>query len=1267
MSINIITPTETHEVSTYTLSDVDMGLNNITLDLKLPQNVDPEFTLDWHVEYNGEKYYLQTLQPTAIKDNSSLKYKYSLTFNSARYELNFVEFLDLVEIDANNILPRSSDFTFNGTLEEFVYRFNLNLKFYFGDKWIMVNESDSSEDRVLVTSSKSSIWSILSSVYELYGVRWTINHTNGKYEIKVGALPIEVEHIFEYGIDTGSYSIERINPMKDIYTRLRGKGSSKNLPFSYFHNGDPDTNNIVDKMFYNGVMPISYRDYIRGWNTGVVVVGESDAYNIGATDKIDGNRFQPIDYSDYNTDKWGIRYGSLANNEEIYPTIQGIEVAGVGRIDEVVAVEQVTNDDWQSGDEGGFSLYYDIWIKDVGFDLLDPKYWTSEFMTVMYSDGLLAGEDYEYQIMAEQKDGKIINPYIFLDDSKEFNGVRSKYRIKLQKSDAEKEASGLYLPNIMQQGKAGDHFFFINIQLPHSYITEAERRVQSWLDAEVLKTSDESPTFSTKLSSIFFESFTEKAKVRCGAKLRLRNEKLIGDSYLPVYIQSKTVKYTEGKLLPAIDIVLSDDVVANKNAVEMLQSSVNSLNSGYLSKSAISEITRNMERFFLRKDGISDISFSPTTFNAGVRFGSEIKSNNYNQGDFGGAGWAVGKDANGDSVIEIDKAIIRKQLTVNELVINQVTWVGGVNIYSAAGMTCSIVEDFTDYYRCYFDTKNGSVYNQFVVGDQAYSQRYDAASNSIIKYYWRLVAGVGSDYIDLSKTDKDGDGLPFSNDDIVQIGHRTDKTRQNVIIIAAHGSGSPSFTQYAGIDSFSFEGKDVTVLSPNGNKIDGKVVIREGSIGYENIAGLSDRFNALYSGSVNLIRNSGFTGDYTSLDLLPDTQLEPNTALYSKNLKYWDGSGNVIEDVNSRSGFSVQLNNQQITQTISPLIDGESYIVSFKAKGSQAIINVGDYSETVELSSEYSLYSYKFTSNNSTSIFVWGVCDLCEIMLERGNIRSDWSFSPLDNDKSMELFESIRHITDAIINGSTTIRGGLIMSAQMMLGNFLNGIMSEVTAGMSGTYNKGADPAFWSGGDLESAIKAVLNPFEKLGTASTVITHGGALVSNSATIRGKVYAEEGEFNGKVSIADGKILLDEDGSGHLADGNISWDINGNPVVRGKIESNSDGNRVVINPITRQIDLLNPSGQYLGTWGFGDNYSLLQIFSRIADGQESQVQINGTSMSFSYKPPSGGSFNSRIGVGGTKFDITLYPTKDRLADLEIGEQYRDGDVIKMKIVN
>ena len=225
---------------------------------------------------------------------------------------------------------------------------------------------------------------------------------------------------------------------------------------------------------------------------------------------------------------------------------------------------------------------------------------------------------------------------------------------------------------------------------------------------------------------------------------------------------------------------------------------------------------------------------------------------------------------------------------------------------SPSGMTCSKVEETSTAYRCYFDQKDGekTIHNQFTVGTQARRQTFNLENQA---YYWRLVTGIGDDYIDLSKTDCDtGSTIPQAGDEIVGLGHRTDKTRQSAIIISAYGTDSPSIKYYQGIDSYSLVDKAIRMdyydpvsgrfksvtygdtyigakdgsnfLSYNqdeGLKVKGQVQIESGSIGAINLKDLPDEiYKSVKVGGENLLKNTAFRGDYQSLELDSSTALK---------------------------------------------------------------------------------------------------------------------------------------------------------------------------------------------------------------------------------------------------------------------------------------------------------------------------------------------------------------------------------------------------------
>lgn len=567
----------------------------------------------------------------------------------------------------------------------------------------------------------------------------------------------------------------------------------------------------------------------------------------------------------------------------------------------------------------------------------------------------------------------------------------------------------------------------------------------------------------------------------------------------------------------------------------------------------------------------------------------------------------------------VDRLYVKIKAVFDELEVKKKTHVGGEQIISPAGMKCVRVEELDESYRCFFlsEVDGITINNEFTVGTLALSQEFNikegTSHNVSNRYYWREVTGVGSDYIDLSKTnvDKDSD-VPAAGDDIIGLGHLTDITRQAAIILSSVNETSPSITFYQGINTFSLAGKEVIGLGfdkstghayinmygdayigakdkstyirysqKGGVDIKGMFHIEQGSTGWKNMEGLPDEIQAAADlaqkaqdaidnaavGSVNLLRNSGFTGDYETEELSATTELSADTELFSKQLKYWTGVATVSADSAAGSGYSASIGS--LSQSVS-LIKNENYVISFKAKGVSVAVSCGDFSTTQPLASDYQRYTFKFAFNGAGIFMLSGTATICDLQLERGTIATDWKPSILDNDKATAGFQSINYIASAIKDGSVDILGGLILANMIQLGNYKNGKLQKVTAGVSGIYNDDDDVAFWAGGTLQQAILTVMRfrndpnyqptDEEWANMANFVATHGG-----NAFFRGYIYALGGYFRGKVEIANGKILLNEDGSGQLANGNIKWDADGNPEFVGKVKvKSSNGYTISIEP-------------------------------------------------------------------------------------------------------
>lgn len=568
-----------------------------------------------------------------------------------------------------------------------------------------------------------------------------------------------------------------------------------------------------------------------------------------------------------------------------------------------------------------------------------------------------------------------------------------------------------------------------------------------------------------------------------------------------------------------------------------------------------------------------------------------------------GSGWTVLEDGTTQAVV--DRLYVKIKAVFDELEVKKKTHVGGEQILSPAGMKCVRVEELDESYRCFFlsEVDGITINNEFTVGTLALSQEFNikegTSHNVSNRYYWREVTGVGSDYIDLSKTnvDKDSD-VPAAGDDIIGLGHLTDITRQAAIILSSVNETSPSITFYQGINTFSLAGKEVIGLGfdkstghayinvygdayigakdkstyirytqKGGVDIKGMFHIEKGSTGWKNMEGLPDEIQAAADlaqnaqdaidnaavGSVNLLRNSGFTGNYEIEELSAATELSADTELFSKQLKYWTGVATVSADSAAGSGYSASIGS--LSQSVS-LIKNENYVISFKAKGVSVAVSCGDFSTTQPLTSGYQRYTFKFAFNGTGIFMLSGTATICDLQLERGTIATDWKPSILDNDKATAGFQSINYIASAIKDGSVDILGGLILANMIQLGNYKDGKMQKVTAGVSGIYNDDDDVAFWAGGKLEQAIRTVMRfrndpdyqptDTEWANMANFVATHGG-----DTFLRGYIYALGGKFRGVVEALGG-------------------------FFRGKVETSVDGKRIVIDPDKNTLEMYTTEG-------------------------------------------------------------------------------------------
>ena len=239
----------------------------------------------------------------------------------------------------------------------------------------------------------------------------------------------------------------------------------------------------------------------------------------------------------------------------------------------------------------------------------------------------------------------------------------------------------------------------------------------------------------------------------------------------------------------------------------------------------------------------------------------DVRSANYDEDTQQGFGLLRTK--NGGYRLSLSELEVWCKAIFHELEIRKLSYAGG-NIYlSGAGSKIVHVEEqysasgVVTGWKCYLLADDGSTATQNLwrVKDQARCQsfnilegKHEGVSN---KSYWRLVTEVSTqpvtitaadgtalyggrlfDWVTLSATDcMTGSDTPAAGDTIVLDGASEDATRQGVLMLESTGNGTPRIVGLRGVSSYTHEGKEVFVLSPDGSKIVSSAIEWVSSVG----------------------------------------------------------------------------------------------------------------------------------------------------------------------------------------------------------------------------------------------------------------------------------------------------------------------------------------------------------------------------------------------------------------------------------------------------
>lgn len=826
-----------HDISLrkHTFSTIVMSLNDKIEGEFYYKDNSLSFTLQEYVEYKGIKYILKN-PPVVVRkgmtsENSEAKgmTKYSCTFYHEMIELYNIPFTDIA-ISSSEESYRSEKRTFSwiGTLSMFVQKINSCL---VGTKWTCKLQPTFVDDGTMsdvLSFSNQFISDVCKTAYETWKVPFVVDG----YTIWFGKPSKEIldnenkPYIFKFGQGVGLKNNDCTPKNNKVITRIAGYGSNINIPYGYPIITDADGNRIEHPYTRDTLMPSVYVEAVRN----KVLFGSKDPlidyYDADSSYPTPINPLAPVFH--------------IQEFSSIRPTIEGMTYKGqaIDLFKEVIVPEGGWDDyiDPETGEVR--QSYFDVTLYPLGFDLYAQAAVTSG-MTFSMKSGDTLGANYEVAVDWED----VKKNFYVTDEAGNIvfkpNGEQRDYAkypdstdqaitIKLTK---DLDTFGTIMPSKFQQVKTGDKFVILHIEMPQAYIDKAQERLDVAMKRYMLENN--MPLYDYPLS--FDEHFLETnqailAQIKPNTIVRFLYKD--NEDAMELSVKEMSIQYGTNPL-PTYNITLTDEVSIVLNQIGQIADGLSKLGSQVAQLQAIygldivGELNKKLSRV---KD---DTAQGMITFLRGLKVGSFVT------GSTGGIFYA---DTDGKSHAELDYLTVRMKAMFYALEIIKTGVIGGRQMITPGGaIECIKIEDRNDildeegnktgenvwdYWRCYFYQDDGTeaLDNRFRAGDMALAQDFNIKEgvyeNVSNHYLWRLVVNVGTNYIDISKTDADAaSDAPRVGDTICQLGNKTfvdangvthveDKTRQNAIIFSAVDTFSPSMTLYAGINSYSYLNKE---------------------------------------------------------------------------------------------------------------------------------------------------------------------------------------------------------------------------------------------------------------------------------------------------------------------------------------------------------------------------------------------------------------------------------------------------------------------------
>lgn len=299
-------------------------------------------------------------------------------------------------------------------------------------------------------------------------------------------------------------------------------------------------------------------------------------------------------------------------------------------------------------------------------------------------------------------------------------------------------------------------------------------------------------------------------------------------------------------------------------------------------------------------------------------------------------------------------------------------------------------------------------------------------------------------------------------------------------------------------------------------------------------------FRNVKVGVDNILKNTSFCGEYDSAMLSEDSSFNMETQVYSQPTTYWEGVGTweIVIDENSISGYSALLTeDSELIQTVDRnLVEGESYVLSYKSKGTiTATIDDNTFKTTDE---DYKTNGHRFVFSGSNPCIVkfTGEGNICEIKLEKGTVSTSWLPSVKDTDPVADTIFLFEFLKSSFKPFNNNVASGILLKEIIQVGKYLNNEVEFVKSGISGIYNNDKNIFLWSGGSFSEANKLagklendsnyIPTDSELQNLAKLIITFGGKIFANEiiGNFRGNLKTKETGSRVEISGKDTNITL-----------------------------------------------------------------------------------------------------------------------------------------------